>query len=217
MRRRLSYANVVATLALVFAMSGGALAANHYLINSTKQISPKVLKKLTGKTGKTGVAGAAGKEGPQGKEGLAGKEGKEGLAGAAGIGPAFSVSHEASIEWEQTSELRPVLSLTGIPAGSYWITATFAGFNANTGHSSGVDVHCALSAGADSDNKHFDLGDNEPGEDANADVAMQLVHQFAAAGGLATLECNNFAVKGISLEDIKITAIAVAAITNKAG
>ena len=30
MRKRLSYANVTATLALVFAMSGGALAANHY-------------------------------------------------------------------------------------------------------------------------------------------------------------------------------------------
>jgi hypothetical protein len=220
MRRRLSYANVVATLALVFAMSGGALAANHYLINSTKQISPKVLKKLTGKTGKTGVdgaAGAAGKEGPQGKEGSAGKEGKEGLAGAAGIGPAFSVFHEASIEWEQTSELRPVLSLTGIPAGSYWITATFGGFNVNTGHTSKVDASCTLSAGADSDIKHFDLGDNELSEDGNADVAMQLVHQFTAAGGVATLECDNFAVKGISLEDIKITAIQISAITNKAG
>ncbi len=90
MRKRLSYANVTATLALVFAMSGGALAANHYLINSTKQINPKVLKKLTGKTGKTGAigatgaTGAAGKEGPQGKEGLTGKEGKEGKEGAAG-------------------------------------------------------------------------------------------------------------------------------------
>jgi hypothetical protein len=44
MRRHLNYANVVATLALVFAMSGGALAAKHYLVNSPKQISPKVLK-----------------------------------------------------------------------------------------------------------------------------------------------------------------------------
>lgn len=44
MRRHLSYANVVATLALVFAMSGGALAAKHYLVNSTKQFNPKVLK-----------------------------------------------------------------------------------------------------------------------------------------------------------------------------
>ena len=51
MRKRLSYANVTATLALVFAMSGGAMAANSYLINSTKQINPKVLKKLTGNAG----------------------------------------------------------------------------------------------------------------------------------------------------------------------
>lgn len=43
-RRHLSYANVAATLALLFAMSGGALAAKHYLVSSPKQISPKVLK-----------------------------------------------------------------------------------------------------------------------------------------------------------------------------
>jgi hypothetical protein len=49
-RRHLSYANVTATVALVFAMTGGALAANHYLLTSTKQISPKVLKKLTNQT-----------------------------------------------------------------------------------------------------------------------------------------------------------------------
>ena len=52
MHKRLTYANVAATLALVLAMSGGALAASHYLINSTKQINPKVLKKLKGATGR---------------------------------------------------------------------------------------------------------------------------------------------------------------------
>jgi hypothetical protein len=75
MRRHLSYANVVATFALLFAMSGGALAAKHYLINSTKQINPKVVKALRGKAGSTG------KEGPPGKEGKEGKEGKQGPAG----------------------------------------------------------------------------------------------------------------------------------------
>ncbi len=49
--------SVVVTLALLFTMSGGALAANHYLITSTKQISPKVLKKLKGNTGKKGAKG----------------------------------------------------------------------------------------------------------------------------------------------------------------
>jgi hypothetical protein len=48
-RTHLNYANVAATLALLFAMSGGAFAAGHYLINSTTQISPKVLKQLRGR------------------------------------------------------------------------------------------------------------------------------------------------------------------------
>jgi hypothetical protein len=78
MRKRLSYANVTATLALVFAMSGGALAANHYLINSTKQINPKVLKKLTGKTGANGTNGATGATGAVGPAGSPGKEGSPG-------------------------------------------------------------------------------------------------------------------------------------------
>ena len=80
-RGSFNYANVTATFALVFAMSGGALAAHHYLITSTKQISPKVLGKLKGRTaptgprGSTGAVGAAGKEGPQGKDGPRGPEG----------------------------------------------------------------------------------------------------------------------------------------------
>src|SRR5437764_1330047 len=45
LRRHLNYANVIATLALFFAITGGALAAKHYLINSTKQINPKVMAK----------------------------------------------------------------------------------------------------------------------------------------------------------------------------
>jgi hypothetical protein len=69
LRRHLSYANVTATLALVFAMSGGALAAKHYLINSTKQINPKVLKQLKGNTGKAGPAGPQGVGGASGSPG----------------------------------------------------------------------------------------------------------------------------------------------------
>ncbi|MGC2372677.1 MAG: hypothetical protein WA484_02265 [Solirubrobacteraceae bacterium] len=93
LRKKLTYANVTATLALVFAMSGGALAAQHYLISSTKQISPKVLKALKGNTGApgqtglqglAGAPGAAGKEGTPGKEGSPGKEGPQGKEGTPG-------------------------------------------------------------------------------------------------------------------------------------
>lgn len=82
--RRLSYANVVATLALVFAMSGGALAAGHYIVSSTSQISPKVIKALKGKPGQTGSAGAAGAQGPGGPQGPAGPAGSQGAKGEPG-------------------------------------------------------------------------------------------------------------------------------------
>jgi hypothetical protein len=101
-RRRCSYANVVATFALFFAMTGGALAAGHYLITSTKQIKPSVLSSLKGKAGPAGANGANGANGavgpaggqgakgetggtgPQGSEGKEGKEGKSGKEGKAG-------------------------------------------------------------------------------------------------------------------------------------
>jgi len=49
---------VVAYLALFVALGGTAIAAHHYLLTSTKQISPKVLKKLRGRTGPRGPAGS---------------------------------------------------------------------------------------------------------------------------------------------------------------
>jgi hypothetical protein len=83
-RRRLTYANVAMTLALVFAMTGGAYAASKVLITSTKQIKPSVLAQLKGKTGPAGPAGAPGPAGPQGPQGAAGAEGKPGGTGPEG-------------------------------------------------------------------------------------------------------------------------------------
>jgi hypothetical protein len=62
------------------------MAAKHYLINSTGQINPKVVKALKGDKGATGPAGLQGKEGPADKaaEGPAGKEGPPGKDGVAG-------------------------------------------------------------------------------------------------------------------------------------
>ncbi len=80
MRKPFSYANVTATLALVFAMTGGALAANHYLVESTKQIKPSVLKKLKGNKGAKGATGAQGAQGGQGPQGSTGGQGPAGTA-----------------------------------------------------------------------------------------------------------------------------------------
>lgn len=114
-QRTLSYANVAATLALVFSMSGGALAANHYLIHSTKQISPAVLKKLTGKTGKTGQPGSAGPAGPAGAAGKAGETGPAGTAqafGAATVGGALNSEVPS----------KNIASVSKVSEGKYCIT-----------------------------------------------------------------------------------------------
>jgi hypothetical protein len=88
LRKHVTYTNVAMTVALVFAMSGGAYAAGKYLITSTKQISPKVLKSLVGKTGPAGANGAPGATGalgPAGPQGPAGAKGETGATGAAGV------------------------------------------------------------------------------------------------------------------------------------
>jgi hypothetical protein len=80
------------TLALVFAMGGGAYAASKVFITSTKQISPKVLKALKGNTGPAGPQGSAGPAGPQGPQGLEGKAGGAAKDGASGTNGTNGVS-----------------------------------------------------------------------------------------------------------------------------
>jgi hypothetical protein len=100
----LSYANVLATLALAFTMGGVALAFEgylgrqhaarrpasghqHYLLNSIQQIKPSLLTRLDapGSTGPRGPAGTTGSSGPAGTAG----HGEEGPLGAPGrVGPS---------------------------------------------------------------------------------------------------------------------------------
>ena len=107
LRRHLSYANVVATMALVFAMSGGALAASHYLITKTSQIKPSVLKKLKGNIGHTGATGPSGPSGPPGS---AGKEGQQGALGTTIVDRIRSIS---LVETATGSEAKGEIAGTG--------------------------------------------------------------------------------------------------------
>lgn len=86
------YAKITATLALVFSMGAGAIAATHYLITSSSQIAPSVRAQLRGARGAEGPQGPAGREGAPGviitqempvvgPTGAAGATGPTGLAG----------------------------------------------------------------------------------------------------------------------------------------
>jgi hypothetical protein len=123
-RRHISYANVAATLALVFAMSGGAIAATggfssggtlHACANeegairllkagkSCKKGQKAVTWNQTGPAGAKGAAGAAGAPGPAGASGTAGVRGDPGTAGTS-----------ASIEWARVKSNGEIVASEGV-------------------------------------------------------------------------------------------------------
>jgi hypothetical protein len=154
LRRKLSYANVVATLALVFAMTGGAFAAKHYIISSSTQIKPGAIsasrlsksarESLQGQTGKTGPAGVAGPNGPPGPAGAPGGTGPIGPSN--GYSTGFTDSNQVALEADGTQHT--LMSLT-VPTGSYVVTARLQGLTV-AGGSVGQTYRydCALYGGA---------------------------------------------------------------------
>lgn len=95
LRSRLTYANVIATLALFLALGGGAYAATQLPKNSigSKQIKKGSIQvndlskaariQLKGAKGATGVKGATGTKGAPGPKGATGAQGPTGPAGLA--------------------------------------------------------------------------------------------------------------------------------------
>jgi hypothetical protein len=82
LKNRLGIPGIIAVIALVFAVGGGAaFAAKKYVVTSTSQIKPSVLKQLKGKVGPPGAAGANGTNGANGKDGANGTNGTPGAAG----------------------------------------------------------------------------------------------------------------------------------------
>lgn len=133
MRRRmhLSPATAIAGLALVFAMSGGAYAAKKYLITSTKQISPSVLKQLQGKAGAPGAAGASGTQGAQGPAGPAGAKGDTGSAGEKGVQGEKGLQGEKGVEGKKGAT--GATGATG-PTGVSGFTTTLPSGKTETGN-----------------------------------------------------------------------------------
>src|SRR3978361_476955 len=94
MRKRITYANVGATLALGFAMSGGALAANAQLVTAPKQIRPKVQKSFS--TTNTALFKKLSKTVTVSKASTAGKADSATTAGTAGSATTAATATNAA-------------------------------------------------------------------------------------------------------------------------
>jgi hypothetical protein len=210
-RRHLSYANITATLALVFAMSGGALAAKHYLINSTGQINPKVLKKLRGSRGSRGSRGLPG---ISGIEGPVGPIGPAGPSGAIGGSKAFNTnSGEDELVFGGANERRTVASLS-LPAGSFSVVGKLIADNQN----SSIDpyiVRCELLLGKTVIDPGYGgvalgMGGQTPGEIAQADRHYLMLAGVGSLSspGTAEIVCKVPTPSGKYM-DRSITAIQV--------
>jgi hypothetical protein len=143
-RRRLGYANVVSTVALLLAIGGGtAWAAHRYLITSTSQIKPSVLNKLHGANGRNGTNGTNGANGTNGTNGANGA--------VAGLSAVFTGS--ATIpSGSNTGNFVTVVSKT-LPAGDYIVNAkaeTSATATNGTPTYPGVETECDLFSGSTS-------------------------------------------------------------------
>jgi hypothetical protein len=192
-RKRFSYANVTATLALFFAMTGGALAASHYLITSTKQIKPSVLSGLKGKAGPAGAngangangavgpaggqgakgeTGATGLQGSEGKEGKEGKPGKEGKAGKEGS------------PWTDGGTLPPEKTETG----TWSFGATPIEAEGELTFEVPISFSIPLEEAIGASNAHFVTRDEQEGSSSPAECQGSFEKPSAAPGSLCVYE-----------------------------
>ncbi|HEV7163712.1 MAG TPA: hypothetical protein VGN25_10705, partial [Solirubrobacteraceae bacterium] len=119
---RPSPAAAVAALALFIALGGSAVAAQRYLITSTRQIKPSVLRTLHGARGPVGPQGASG---PSGAQGPPGGQGPRGEAGPSNLS-SITISRAGDIKVLNGKE---ATSVATCPTGSHAIGgAGYTGF-----------------------------------------------------------------------------------------
>jgi hypothetical protein len=189
-RRRDWTARALALGAVVLAIGGGtAFAGVHYLITSTKQIKPSVLRSLKGR----GPAGPRGKQGAQGSQGVAGEQGPQGAAGPAGTNgavAAYAVSSQATFG---TSILETVLT-KALPAGKFVINASLyitASKVSTSPSNTGVAVSCELKWPDDDQVRDYlaPWANNE-GNFTAGTLSFDLAGSLSAAGTV-TVSCAN--------------------------
>jgi hypothetical protein len=189
MQRRPSPATAIALLALFFALGGTAVAARHYLITSTSQIKPSVLRQLHGNTGAQGPAGAGGPTGPQGPQGPAGPSNLAGLTIVQGPNSPIA-AHEV---WHSTATC---------PAGSHAVSGGGAVITA--------EPHMAVSQMSEDHQSWFVIA-------SNTSVVAGTVQAFAycATAGQAVAARTNAAAHARAVREAEALTAKLRAMASK--
>jgi hypothetical protein len=126
LRNRFGVPGVIAVIALVFAMAGGAYAASK-LTGSQKKEVEKIAKKFAGKQGPAGPQGPAGTNGTNGKNGVNGAAGATGPTGPTGpSGPTGPTGNTGPTGPTGETGFTPTLPPNKTEMGSW--SAQFSGF-----------------------------------------------------------------------------------------
>lgn len=211
LRRHLTFANVVACLALFIALGGASYAALKLPKESvgTEQLKKAAVtpEKLSDKAKQamTGPRGAQGETGAQGAQGANGPAGPQGEIGPSSV---YAYSHKEEVTVNQYSYT--VASLT-VPAGSYAIQAELL---ATSTLNELYSETCELHAGGEFDERFFFLDNNNryPPYLTLWDtqlVPFQLVHTFGEPGQITITCVHDGPNSGIAVRNIRITAIKV--------
>ena len=217
-RPRLTYANVIATLALFLALGGGAWAATKLPKNSVGTAQLKkgaVTPTKISKAAKAALTGAPGARGPQGPRGETGPKGEPGTKGDTGnTGPRGPSATYSKFDSESTSELRKV-SVT-VPAGNYVVQGSMvADFN-GSGY---VEVDCNLGGSTGSTG----IGGTEltvPAPPGGSPVSLapaevQAALTIPAGGGTITYTCERSggSATNLTLKVVNLIATQVETLT----
>jgi hypothetical protein len=200
LRSCLSYANVMATLAVFVALGGSAYAAFTLPSNSVGSrqlkngaVTPKKVARTTIKLFK-GQKGAPGPKGDQGARGAQGVQGRKGIQGP--IGPS-------NVYFTSSTTLGATLT---VPAGDYWIEGQCDFSNSNGTPQPGLDSLTSSQAGG--------IGSASATIPANGTTVAShdVTAHFASQG---TLENGCTSNAGTGLSSNTLTAIKLASVTTQ--